>query len=100
MKIPQGEGAFYEGRIAKNLVRELKGAVSEDDLRSYEVVEREATEANVQNFRVSVNRRVLSRQSSEIFVTVLVNTEAFLNEFCPRKMRFNLGMTRMRNHQT
>ena len=58
--ITQGESAFYEGKIAKNLVRELKGAVSEDDLRSYEVVEREAIEANVQNFRVSVNRQFLS----------------------------------------
>ena len=70
----QGESAFYEGKIAKNLVRELKGAVSEEDLRSYEVVEREAIEANVQNFRVSV------KLSTDEFYSDSIRTK--LIKFC------------------
>ena len=53
MNCLQGESAFYEGEIAANLSRALEGAISEEDLRSYKVVERKAISANVKNFRVS-----------------------------------------------
>ena len=40
--------------MAENLSRAVQGAVSLEDLRSYEVEEREAIHTNINNFRVSL----------------------------------------------
>ena len=50
-----GPGAFYEGEIAKKIVKEMKrnqGLISAEDLKNYKAVERSPVEGTYKDFRI------------------------------------------------
>ncbi len=51
----QGAEEFYTGALADQLVAELQGAITLDDLANYAVIEREAIQTEVAGFRVSIS---------------------------------------------
>ena len=50
-----GPGAFYEGEIAKKIVKEMKrnqGLISAEDLKNYKAIERSPVEGTYKDFRI------------------------------------------------
>ena len=50
-----GPGAFYEGEIAKKIIKEMKrnqGLISAEDLKNYKAVERSPVEGTYKDFRI------------------------------------------------